>query len=149
MPFPTQSAIAASALTPTEVTKLQVSVDNAMGSVCLGKLSSANMNITTDQAIVINSSNYIVRKITITNASVSLTTAAGGIYPTTSKGGTALVTAGQVYTVLTASTKFLDLTLAAGVGTDRNTSTNLYFSLTTGQGVAATADIYVWGDKLD
>lgn len=116
--------------------------------VCLGRLKGANFNATTDQAIPINSSRYVVRKIVVNNASISLTTAAGGVYTAASKGGTALVAAGQVYSALTASTKFVDLTLEAVAGTDVVTATTLYLSLTTAQGAAATADIYVYGDAL-
>lgn len=128
--------------------------DGAAGSgivqagVCLGRLKGANFNVTTDQAIPINSSRYVVRKIVVNNASISLTTAAGGVYTATAKGGTALVAAGQVYSALTASTKFVDLTLEAVAGTDVVTATTLYLSLTTAQGAAATADVYVYGDAL-
>ena len=117
--FQTPSTNAAGSLTATEVTKIQAAVDNALGSICLGKLVGANMNITTDNIIPINSTNYIVRRITVTNASASLTLAAGGVYNATSKGGNAIVAAAQVYSALTATTKTVDLTLAAIAGTDR------------------------------
>lgn len=109
----------------------------------------ANMNITTDQAIVMPAGRWVVRKIVVDNASISLTTAAGGIYTAASKGGTAIVAAAQVYSALTASDKFLDLTLAAAMATDILTATTIYFSLTTAQGAAATADIFIIGDRLD
>lgn len=113
----------------------------------LGVLKSANMNSTADQAILINSSNYIIRKIIVTNPSTSLTTAVGGFYAATGK-TTAIVANTQIYTALTGSTKFLDCTLAAILGTDRRTETTLYLSLTTPQGGAATADIYIIGDSI-
>jgi hypothetical protein len=106
------------------------------------KLTSANMNSTADQAITIPSTLYRVTQITARNASISLTTAAGGIYTSTAKGGTAVVAAAQVYSALTASTKFVDLTLA--VTADVLTAGTLYLSLTTAQGAAATADVYVF-----
>lgn len=114
----------------------------------LGKLIGANMNVTTDQAIPITrigSQKYIITKIVVTNASTSLTNADGGIYTTTSKGGTAIVAAAQVYTALTSATVALDLTLAVN---NTYTLDNLYFSLTGTQGGAATADIYVFGIVL-
>jgi hypothetical protein len=114
----------------------------------LGVLRGANFNSTSDQAIPIISSKYVIRRIVVTNASTSLTTAAGGIYSTTAKGGTAYVAAAQVYTALTASSKFLDLTLAAALTTDIATQTTLYLSLTTGQGGAATADVFIFGDNV-
>lgn len=111
----------------------------------LGKLIGANMNVTTDQAIPITrigSQKYLITKIFVTNASTSLTAADGGIYTATSKGGTAIVAAAQVYTALTAATVGLDLTLAVN---NTYTLDNLYLSLTGAQGGAATADIYVFG----
>lgn len=114
----------------------------------LGKLIGANFNATTDQAIAINSNRYIIERIMVCAPSISLTTAAGGFYPAASKGGTAIVAAGQAYSALTGATKWLDCTLSATPGTDLYTATTLYLSLTTAQGAAATADVYVIGRDL-
>jgi hypothetical protein len=114
----------------------------------LGQLRSANLNVTTDQAIaVIEAATYIVDKIIITNVSTSLAggLAAGGFYTAASKGGTPIVAAGQVYSALTGATVFLLPTIAAG-GTF--TAQTIYFSLTTANGSAATADIYIEGFAL-
>jgi hypothetical protein len=123
---------------------------NRFGQILLGQLISANMNSTADQQIVVFSApaKYIVRRIVVTNASVSLTTAAGGVYPQISKGGTAIVASGQAYSGLNASTKFIDLTIASGYtsGGSILTAKSIYLSLTTAQGAAATADVYVFGD---
>lgn len=116
--------------------------------ILLGRLIGADMNSTADQAVNIPYSKYVVRRIVAGNPSTSLTLAAGGIYTAASKGGTAIVAAAQLYAVLTAAAKFLDLTLAGVLGTDRLTESTLYLSLTTAQGAAATADIYVYGDIL-
>lgn len=123
------------------------------GGILLGSKIAADFNSTSDQIITIfsNPSKYIVRRIVVTNASTSLTTAAGGIYTAASKGGTAIVAAAQAYTSLTASTLFLDLTLSAtgnASTTVKSSIPNLYLSLTTAQGAAATADVYVYGDIL-
>jgi hypothetical protein len=113
--------------------------------VLLGRIT-ANMNITTDQAITINRENttrkFIITRIVVTNASTSLTTAAGGVYPAVSKGGTAIVAAAQAYSSLTGPTIVLNTTLAVNRNYDINT---IYFSLTTAQGAAATADVLVYG----
>lgn len=114
----------------------------------LGSLSGANFNSTADQAIAMNASKYVVRRIVVTNASISLTTAAGGIYGNAAKAGTIIVAAAQVYTALTAPAKFLDLTLTAVMGTDTMTNGTIYLSLTTAQGVAATADVFVFGEHV-
>ena len=116
--------------------------------VLLGAIKGADFNVTTDQAIPIPYAKYVVRRIVVTNASISLTLAAGGVYTATSKGGSAIVAAAQVYSSLTSSAKYLDATLAAVAATDTFTVANLYLSLTTGQGAAATADVYVYGDVL-
>ena len=111
----------------------------------IGTKLSANMNVTTDQAIPITrigSQKYLITKIVVTNASISLTTAAGGIYQTTSKGGTAIVANSQAYSALSATTTALNLTLAIN---RTYTLDNIYLSLTTAQGAAATADVYVFG----
>jgi len=123
------------------------------GGILLGSKIAADFNSTSDQIITIfsNPSKYIVRRIVVTNASTSLTTAAGGVYTAASKGGTAIVAAAQAYTSLTASTLFLDLTLSAtgnASTTVKSSIPNLYLSLTTAQGAAATADVYVYGDIL-
>lgn len=117
------------------------------GGILLGRLLSANMNITTDQSIDLigNPQKVRFRIIVVTNASVSLTTAAGGIYPAVSKGGTAIVANSQAYSNLTAAGISLDLTLNTATTVYTNQG-QIYFSLTTGQGAAATADIFVYGD---
>jgi hypothetical protein len=115
----------------------------------IGRLIGANFNSTSDQPfawLVTPSTNYRVTKITCTNASTSLTTAAGGVYTAASKAGTAIVASTQAYTGLTGSTLALDLTIAT-------TPSNTFFastsppilSLTTAQGAVATADCYVYG----
>lgn len=120
------------------------------GQILLGELISANMNSTADQQIVMFSApaKYIVRRIVVTNASISLTTAVGGIYPQVSKGGTAIVANSQAYSGLTATSRFIDLTIASGYtsGGSILTAKSIYLSLTTPQGAAATADVYVYGD---
>lgn len=121
----------------------------------LASLGSADFNDTNDQPLVLPSTMtaFMLTGIIVTNSAVSLTTAAGGFYPQASKAGTALVAASQVYSSLTGSTKLLSCTLAAGVSTTRYSRTNIpdwaiYLSLTTPQGIAATADVYAIGIDL-
>jgi hypothetical protein len=114
----------------------------------LGRLIGADMNVTTDQTIAIPySTNFAVNRILVTNASTSLTTAVGGIYSAASKGGSAIVANTQVYSALTAAGKVVALTIAAA-GSGNMFTGNVFFSLTTAQGAAATADIYVIGDDI-
>ena len=114
----------------------------------IGILRGVNMNITTDNTIPMTAASYNLRRITMTNASISLTTAAGGIYTAASKGGTAVVAAAQTYAALTSATVTLDLTIAAA-GQNVITAANpLFLNLTTAQGAAATSDIYIYGERI-
>jgi hypothetical protein len=117
----------------------------------IGRLLGANMNVTTDQPIPLqipSGARYGITKIWCANASVSLTTAAGGIYTATSKGGTAIVAAAQAYTAFNAATVFAALTVVAGQLALTQTANPLYVNLTTAQGAAATLDFFVFGDLL-
>lgn len=120
------------------------------GQRVLCSIRAANMNSTADQVCTIPAAitAWAPTAVWCTNASTNLTTAAGGIYPTTAKGGTPLVAAVQVFTALTASTIILPLTLAANIATTRYVVNSIYLSLTLGQGSAATADCYLVGVDL-
>ncbi len=112
-------------------------------------LTSANMNTTNDQTFnfvggELRGLRYLIDRIVCLNASTSLTTAAGGIYDTASKGGNALVANSQAYSALTGSTLALDLTIAA-VGKAIVSGVAPILSLTTAQGAAATADFLIFG----
>jgi hypothetical protein len=118
-------------------------------SMVLWTLTGADMNVTTDQAFTKSFAfnSYLITAIRASSASLSLTTAAGGIYDTATKGGTALVAAGQAYSALTGATLGLDLTLAA-YALGLRSGASLFLSLTTGQGAAATANFHVLGVPL-
>jgi len=117
----------------------------------LGVLKAADFNVTTDQPIAGFPAKWIPRRITAQNASVDMTTAAGGIYTAAGKTGTVIVAAAQVYTALSTAAKWKDLTIdntGGGPTTDVQTATSVFFALTTGQGAPATGDIYIWGEDL-
>jgi len=132
---------------------LQVAAQMPGVDMCLFKLIGANMNVTTDQPLVplfglgATPLTFVISRILVTNASASLTTAAGGVYNAVSKpGGGILVAAAQAYSALTGATLGLELTRTAlALGQQ---STVPVFSLTTAQGSAATADIYLFGMVL-
>ncbi len=113
-------------------------------------IRAANFNTTADQACVIPPSitAWAPTAIWCTNASTSLTLAAGGWYPAASKAGTALVAAAPLYSALTGASIILSATLAANIATTRYTINTVYLALTTGQGGAATADCYIVGVDL-
>jgi hypothetical protein len=123
-------------------------IDQVRGSL-ISVRRAVDMNTTTDQPVSIGPKNYIIRRVIVTNASVPLTTAVGGIYTGPGKTGTAIVPASQAYSALTSSTKFLDTGQHISTITDTFVTDPLYFSLTTPQGVAATVDIYIYGDSVE
>jgi hypothetical protein len=118
-----------------------------VGTGLIAILLGANFNTTADQALtmlVLSTAIFRVSKMTVTNASESLTTAVGGLYDAASKGGNAIVAASQAYSGLTSGTVALDTTLNKNVR--EPAGTKLYLSLSTAQGSTATADVYVFGD---
>lgn len=116
----------------------------------LCSIRAANFNSTADQACAIPAAitAWMPTSIVATNCSGTFTLAVGGVYPTTSKGGTALVAASQAYTALSGATVVLALTMAANIATTRQTTNTVYLSLTTGTGSAATCDFYLIGNDL-
>lgn len=113
----------------------------------IGSKVGVNMNSTADQLIPITrigTKKYLITKIVVTNASVSLagSSAAGGVYQAAGKTGVAIVGNTQSYVTLTTTATALNLTLAIN---NTYTLDNLYFALGTAHGTAATADIYVFG----
>jgi hypothetical protein len=136
----------------------------ATASIQCGELLGANFNVTTDQAIPISvpSGTWMIENIVITNptngsgSTLSMTTAQGGFYTAVSKGGVAVVASSQAYSTLTGNAanttgNAMTATLATagtttafgGYAAGSNQISTLYFSLTTPQGAAATADIRV------
>jgi len=120
-------------------------------NVLIAKLTGADLNVTTDQALTmqLTPAKYLVRRIVATNASGTPTLAAGGFYTAASKGGAKLVETTQLYTALSAATKFVDTTLLTIATTDIVTSAQLYMALTTANGSAMTCDVYVYGEILE
>jgi hypothetical protein len=122
------------------------------GETLIGRLVGANMNSTADQSIpmlIAANQSYTPTAVVVRNCSVSLTTAAGSFYSAASKGGTTLAGSGatQAFTGCTA-TGLTGQTIAAtpaGGNVVLPASTPPILSLTTAQGAAATADIYVYG----
>ena len=114
----------------------------------LGRLTAVDLNVpASDNAMTIAATRYIIRRIVVENASVNLTLATAGVFTAAGGGGTTLAV-DQVLSALTASSKFLDMTLAAVVGTDARTEGTIYFRVGTAQGVPATANVWLEGEDL-
>ena len=129
------------------------------GPRVLGRQLGASFSTTTDQPILFPAtvSALSITGIIVTNASVNLTTAAGGFYPQASKAGSAIVAATQIYVALTSPSVLISLPLTSAAQTTRYSAANLgtigtqlaiYFALSTPQMGSATADIYVLGVDL-
>lgn len=112
---------------------------------------SLDFQSTADQALakLFQGTNFVVTKI-IANRKTGAgsVVCAGGIYTAASKGGSAVIAATQSWVTL-ASGKIVDATLAALTGTDVQSASALYLSLTTGSTAAVTADIFVYGVVVD
>ena len=109
----------------------------------LAVATGVNVNATGDQATlsIINSSNYSVSNVVFTNASVSLSSAAAGLFTASSAGGTGVV-ANAALSALTGSTVVSQRTVAS---TAIQSGQNLYLNVGTAQGATATMDVYVYG----
>lgn len=113
----------------------------------LGSKTGVNLNVgATDTAVPVVASQYIVRRVVVTNASVSLSAATAGLF--NAGGGAGTIAANQALSALTAALNFLDLTISSVGATDIQTAASLSFRCGTPQGVAATADVYIFGEKI-
>ena len=109
----------------------------------LAVATGVNVNATGDQAVlpIINSSNYSIANVVFTNASVSLSSAAAGLFTAPTAGGTGVV-ANAALSALTGPTVVSQRTVAS---TAIQSGQNLYLNVGTAQGAAATMDVYVYG----
>lgn len=114
----------------------------------LFRLIGANMNSVADQAFtklgLFNS--YMLRVFCVTNASIPLSAAVGGIYGATGKSGDQLMTAAQTYSALIAANAGIRVSHTNAAGGARTETPIL--SLATPQGAVSTADFYIFGWPL-
>ena len=108
----------------------------------LAYFQGVNVNATGDTVLpIINSTTYSVSNVVMTNASVSLTSAAAGVFTAPAAGGTAIVS-NAALSALTSWTVVSQRTVAS---TAAQSGQNLYVNVGTAQGAAATVDVYVYG----
>lgn len=111
----------------------------------IGSAQAVNLNTTGDNTVqIINAGRVSPAYVLVTNASTSLTTAQLAVYPQPAAGGTAIIGA----TALTGATTAAKVVNTAATGTDALTGSNIYVRVTTAQGAAATADVFVYGYDL-
>lgn len=112
----------------------------------LFKLTSANMQLSTDQAFtkIFSGTNYFITSIVARQRTGGASVAcAGGIYTGAAKTGDQLVAVAQSWVTL-AATVIVQPTLAALIGTALESATPI-LALTTGSTAVCTADIYIYG----
>lgn len=115
----------------------------------LGSLTAVNLNVgNQDNSITIEASRYRIDKVTLENPSGAVLTATAGVFTAPSGGGTTIA-ATQVLTALSATTKFMDMTLQSVVGTDVFTASQIYFRTGTPEGTARTCSVRVFGWRFD
>jgi hypothetical protein len=108
----------------------------------LAVATGVNVNSTGDVAVlnIANSSNWSVANVVFTNASISLTTAAAGVF--TAPGASGAIVSNAALSAMTGSTIVSQRTVAS---TAINTGQYLYINVGTAQGAAATMDVYIYG----
>jgi len=107
----------------------------------LAVATGVNVNATGDTVLnVINAANWSVSNVVFTNASISLTTAAAGVF--TAPGAQGAIVSNAALSALTGPTVVSQRTVAS---TATNTGTYLYVNVGTAQGAAATMDVYIYG----
>jgi len=117
-------------------------VQGANGYRLLAVAKGVNANAVADTAMpVINSTSYSVLLVIKVNASISLTTAVGGVYTAAAAGGTAVLTPAA----LSGNTGATVVVATAPTTTAVQTAQTLYWRISTAQGAAATVDILIYG----
>lgn len=102
-----------------------------------------NLNALGDTPVKVPFSKYIVRTMTITNASATLagSSMTVGAYGAPAA-GSLLISTPATKVGLTAAAKWLDCTIASPATTDSFTSGTLYVNVGVVHGAAMTADVY-------
>lgn len=140
-PAVTQTPQSVAEMTPVN-TNINPVVQGAYGLRLLGVARGVDANAVADtQMPIINSNRYSVFQVVYTNASISLTTATGGVFTAPAAGGTAIV-ATAALSALTGPTVVSQRTVAA---TAVQTGQTLYVRNAVAQGAPATYDVYVYG----
>lgn len=117
-------------------------VNSSQAIRLLAVARGVNLNATGDTVLPLQcATTYSVSNVILTNASISLTTAAAGVFTAPAAGGTAIV-ANAALSAATGPTIVSQRTVAS---TATATGQSLYFNVATAQGAAATGDIFVYG----
>ena len=100
---------------------------------------------TTDTAVTVNATRYLIDKITLENPSAAVTTATMGLFTAAGGGGTTLCADQALSGSLTATTKIMHLTKQSVVDSDSRTDGTLYVRVGSAEGSAATTNVKIYG----
>ena len=125
-------------------------VPNGFGNFALGRAVTVNVGTVANAAVqipIVGASSYIVRRITVANASKSIATA--NVTVTTSNDGNVSNAVASLTTLsnVTSTSTYQDLTLAAGANTTVYTAGSLYVNVPVAVS-GGTCDIVVYGDVV-
>ena len=111
----------------------------------LASFQSVNCNVLGDTVLpILNTSSYSISNVIFTNASISLSTAAAGLFTALAAGGTGIVANAALSGLMAASV----VSQRMVASTAAQAGQNLYFNVATAQGAAATCDVFVYGYDL-
>lgn len=131
--------------------KVAQNLPRDFGYKILGRYIGVNLNsANTDFPVTLNDSytNYVVRRISFNNSSISNPSSCTvGVFTGAGGTGNTLVSNASV-TLTTAGVTYFDATLAASATSSVQTSPVIYVRVGTAQGAAATADVYIYGDPI-
>lgn len=140
-PGSSSTANTVNVLTPVS-TPSNPAVQGANALRLLAFAKGVNANAVGDTAMpVINATSYSALYVIKVNASISLTTAVGGVYTAAAAGGTAVLTPAA----LSGNTGPTVVVQTAPTTTAVQTAQTLFWRISTAQGAAATVDVYVFG----
>lgn len=121
----------------------------------IARMTQASFDTTSDQPIILPArlTAFQLTGIVVAHASIPLNVAVGGFYPQSSKAGSPIVSAAQVYAALTNSDLLMQATLTGFASTAYFTRRLLpdwavYLSLSTPQLLPTLASVYLIGIDL-
>ena len=123
---------------------------NGFGNFALGRTVTVSVGSVANAVVqipIVGASSYIVRRITVANANKSIATA--NVTVTTSNDGNTSNAVASLTTLsnVTSTSKYQDLTLAAGAATTVYSSGSLYVNVPAAVS-GGTCDIVVYGDVV-
>jgi hypothetical protein len=101
----------------------------------------------TDTAVTVGATRYLIDKVTLENPSAAVTTATMGLFTAAGGGGTTLCANQALSGTLTGTTKIMNLAKQAIVDTDSRTDGTLYVRVGTAEGAARTVNVKLYGWK--